>query len=104
MYVSYVKSTTLRFSDAISDLVHVLEVLTGCTESSMSCKFSAPLKRSPKFLKFGVENNKAPKIRIQQGLPFNRYKYQWLSKRSRVIAQCSVHQHWIWKTHAQLTN
>lgn len=102
--VRYAESARLKFSDAICDLVHVLEVLTGCTESNMSCKFSAPLRRSPKFLKFGVKNNRAPKTRTQWGLPFNGYKYLWLSKRSRGIAQRSVHRHGIWKTCAQLTD
>lgn len=102
--VHYAKSARLKFSDAVCNLVHIFEVLTGCTESNTSCKFSAPLKRSPKFLKFGVKNNRVPKTRTQWGLPFNGYKYPWLSKRSKEIAQHSVHQHGIWKTRAQLTD
>lgn len=90
----------LKFSDAICNLVHILEVLTGCTESNVSCNFTAPLKRSPKFLRFGVKNNRAPKTSTQEGLPFNGCKYLWLLKRSRGT---SIHQHGIWKTRAQLT-
>lgn len=98
--IRYAKSAILKFSDAICDLVHILEVLTGYTESNMSCKFSAPMKKSPKFLIFGVKNDTAPKTRTQRRLYFIGYEYPWLSKRPRGTAQCSVHQHGIWKTHA----
>lgn len=102
--IHYAKPVKLEFSDSICDLLHVLEALTDCTGRNTSCKFSAHMKRSSKSLKFGVKNNRAPKTRTQQGLPFTGYKYWWLSRRHSGTAQRSVQQCGILKTCAQLTD
>lgn len=102
--IHYAKPVSLKFSDSVCDLLHILEVLTGCSGSNTSYKFLACTKRSFKYLKFDVKNNKVPKTRTQQGFPFIGCKYPWLSKGYWGIAQSSVQQHGIWKTCAQLTD